>query len=368
MAMGHRLNKIELRQEKLKNIISGNVSKSELNDLSNSNYNLNFTLIKKEVTILFVDIANFSKIAKRLGPQKTFKELSQFMNQLAEIVEKYDGKIDRSLGDGALVVFGYDKSHNDHSINAFKAAIAIQKHTVESARLKRAKSLPVFTCRIGMNRTEAHIGNLGGRSRMDYTVIGDGVNFASRLENSCNPFKIMLGETSKQIIESSNRDIRFSKAFIKIKHEDALAIAFEYDPFLNRHEQIKDIHLSSFEYLNKAPLHIRHRLIPSYNVRFKTPVNEISVYDVSLRVGATSDTLFGRTTIMDVEIMTESAAANSMLEKASLHTITVEVRWSQSENNSSSYKVGLRIRRSDEQKNIIMAALVGERASEIPAS
>ena len=370
MALGERLKKLEIRQEKLKDIISGKSSKTDLNELSESEYNQHFSLSKKEVTILFVDIAHFSKLAKRLGPEKTFFELSKFMNEVSRIVEDFDGKIDRSLGDGALVVFGYSKGMLDHSLNAFNAAVAIQKYSVDQAYKKAKSKEPSFSCRIGINRTVAHIGNLGNNSRMDYTVIGDGVNFASRLENSCNPFNIMVGESVKNLISQSHGNLSFSKTYIAVKHEDELFVAYQHDPFTKKREEIRSIQVKSYNYLNKSPLHPRYFTDDHNRIVLKTIKNEMEVLDYSLGGFAVqSEVLFGRSTPLLVEIRPELEESQKLISNMSLTRFQVEVRWSVRDEVNETYRIGLLIMGlSDEQKEILINALRVEEKTSLDVS
>lgn len=324
MALGERLNRQRIAQEKLQNVVAGKVSPVTLNDIADSSINVNYRMSKREVTMMFVDIAHFSRISIRLGPQKTFQALSAFMQKLAKIVELRHGRIDRSLGDGALIIFGYEANPGrDHSLEALLAAIEIQKLATETTF-----DGAIMPCRIGINRGEVIIGNLGGTSRFDFTVVGDAVNFTSRLESACNNFKIMLSQETGMYLQGLEPSLNLVPVYLKVKHSDDFIQALEFDPFMHKSDFLRQIELQYFKFLNQKLTHPRIPPPVDLNIKLISTVTCFVVHDMSLDgFGVVAPCLVGRSVIFQVTIETDSDLINRRLSVMSLNKIDVEVRW-----------------------------------------
>jgi adenylate cyclase len=147
---------------------------------------------EKMVTVLFVDIKDFTRLSEELGPIGSATLLNQYFDIITEVVFGYKGSIDKFIGDAAMAIFGAPFHDLDYTERAVQAAIDIQK---------KIKELNKYEVRIGINTGPAVIGNIGSTKRIDYTAIGDSVNIASRLEKMAGPGKIYIGETTYEKVK-----------------------------------------------------------------------------------------------------------------------------------------------------------------------
>ncbi|TGM24994.1 adenylate/guanylate cyclase domain-containing protein [Leptospira levettii] len=134
------------------------------------------------VAVLFCDIANFTQISETLGPEKTMSLLSEYHSFMLEIVFQNHGTLDKFIGDGMMVTFGTPIPSNEDATNSIKAGIAmIQALAVWNQKRESNGEKPI-SIRIGIHYGLVIVGNVGVEKRLEYTVIGDTVNAASRLE------------------------------------------------------------------------------------------------------------------------------------------------------------------------------------------
>jgi class 3 adenylate cyclase len=185
------------------------------------------------LTIMFVDIVGFSTIASIFPPRVVFDELRQLMQKIAREVHAAGGFVDKTLGDGLLAVFGYTQESSgrlNHAAAAVRCAQQVQRLQVD-ALLANTKA-PPMPLRIGINTARVFIGDVGDERRIDFTVIGDGVNFAQRLESACTPFSVAVSEQSLTLANIRPDDPGVQKRFIAVKHQNELFTVFEIDPLV----------------------------------------------------------------------------------------------------------------------------------------
>ena len=147
---------------------------------------------EKMITVLFVDIKDFTRLSEELGPIGSAKLLNEYFDIITDVVFGYKGSIDKFIGDAAMAIFGAPVHDIDYTEMAVRAAIDIQK---------KLRELNKYAIRIGINTGPAVIGNIGSTKRMEYTAIGDTVNIASRLEKMAGPGKIYIGETTYEHVK-----------------------------------------------------------------------------------------------------------------------------------------------------------------------
>ncbi|MFA4916487.1 MAG: GAF domain-containing protein, partial [Syntrophales bacterium] len=164
----------------------------------------------KTLTLLNIDIRNFSPLASKMGPQKTVAILNHFFAVMGDIVFKYNGIVDKYLGDGFLAIFGAPISSSSDTDNALSAALEMKK-TLEviNDHLSGEIDLPL-TIGISVHTGEAVVGNIGFDKKMDYTVIGDSVNVAFRLQELTKnrPNTILISEKTRQAVINSILEVR----------------------------------------------------------------------------------------------------------------------------------------------------------------
>lgn len=138
---------------------------------------------EREVTVLFSDLRNFTTMSETIPPQEMLAILNRYFTRMAAIVEKHGGVVDKYVGDALMALFGAPLSCSDDADRAMKAALEMCEalDDLNQERLKRGSS--AIGLGIGINTDVVVAGNMGSETRLNYTVIGDGVNLASRLED-----------------------------------------------------------------------------------------------------------------------------------------------------------------------------------------
>jgi adenylate cyclase len=139
-------------------------------------------------TVLFSDIRGFTTISEQLGPQGTVALLNEYFTLMVDCIGQEEGMLDKFIGDAIMAAFGIPVGHEDDADRAVRASIAMVRdlRAWNAPRLAMGK-MPV-DMGIGLNTDMVVSGNIGSKKRMDYTIIGDGVNLASRLESACKQY------------------------------------------------------------------------------------------------------------------------------------------------------------------------------------
>ena len=153
-------------------------------------------------TVLFSDVRSFTTITEQLGAQGTVALLNEYFTLMVDCIQREEGMLDKFIGDAIMAAFGIPVAHEDDADRAVRTAVAMMKelHQWNQQRIANGK-LPV-DIGIGLNTDQVVSGNIGSKKRMDYTIIGDGVNLAARLESACKQYgaHILVSEfTYKQL-------------------------------------------------------------------------------------------------------------------------------------------------------------------------
>jgi len=148
----------------------------------------------QKVTILFADIRNFTSLSELLPPEKIVEVLNEYFTRVTDVIFDYGGTLDKYLGDGVMAVFGAPISKGNDASSAVRSAIAIQRLVSELNRDTSARNWPRLGVGIGVNTGVVTAGNIGSPRRLDYTVIGDPVNVASRLADHAGSGQTLISE------------------------------------------------------------------------------------------------------------------------------------------------------------------------------
>lgn len=155
---------------------------------------------RKQVTVLFCDLAGSTTIAERIGADAMHQVLERFFALALAEVHRYEGTVNQFLGDGLMALFGAPVAREDHARRAVLAALGIQRAIAEHAAEFHGADLKL---RIGLNTGPVVVGKIGDNLRMDYTAVGDTTNLASRIQSLAEPGWVYATAGTKHLIEDA---------------------------------------------------------------------------------------------------------------------------------------------------------------------
>ena len=151
-------------------------------------------------TILFADIVGFTRLSETMPPREINIILNRYFSRMTDIVFSHGGTLDKYIGDGLMAVFGAPMEKEDDAERAVRTALEIRRQL--TAMMKTTSADRRFDIRVGLNTGRVVAGNIGSPKRMEYTVIGDPVNVASRLESIAKPNQIVIGEKTFGLVKN----------------------------------------------------------------------------------------------------------------------------------------------------------------------
>ena len=157
---------------------------------------------RREVTMLFTDLAGFTTLTEELGAEQVTRVLNVHFSRATAIIKRHNGTVNRFIGDAIMAMWGAPLDDGKQAINACLAACEMQADMEELRAQFKAEGLPQIRMRVGIHSCTAVIGNLGSSDRFDYTAIGDGVNLAARLEGVNKLYHtgiLISGETASRL-------------------------------------------------------------------------------------------------------------------------------------------------------------------------
>jgi adenylate cyclase len=174
-------------------------------------------------TVLFSDVRSFTTIAEQLGPHGTVAMLNDYFERMVDCISAQAGMLDKFIGDAIMAVFGLPIAAEDDEDRALRAAIAMIRSLREWNREREQRSDPLIDMGVGINTDSVVAGNIGSPKRMDYTIIGDGVNLAARLESACKQYgaRILLSELTQAKLKGVYRLREVDKVIVKGKTKPA---------------------------------------------------------------------------------------------------------------------------------------------------
>jgi class 3 adenylate cyclase len=156
---------------------------------------------RKQVTVLFCDIANSTPLVARLGPEAMHTLFNRFFELALDEVHRYEGTINQFLGDGFMALFGAPIAYEDHARRAVLAALGLQHRLGERRVDFGLPSGEDLAVRMGLNTGLVVVGSIGDNLRMDYTAVGDTTHLAARLQQSAPPGVILLSQTTSRLVQ-----------------------------------------------------------------------------------------------------------------------------------------------------------------------
>ena len=170
-------------------------------------------------TVLFSDIRSFTTLTEELGAQGTVTLLNEYFTIMVDCIQNEGGMLDKFIGDAIMAIFGMPFPHDDDPDRGLRAAISMmtELNAYNKSRINAGKK-PIDHG-IGLNTDQIVSGNIGSPKRMDYTVIGDGVNLAARLESACKQYgaRVLISEYTFKNLKATYRTREIDKVIVKGK-------------------------------------------------------------------------------------------------------------------------------------------------------
>ncbi len=277
--------KIEETHTNLRNSLQGIISDELINRAIQSNVDFISQPTLARISVVFIDIVGYADMLRTIEARDAFYLLKKILADLNAIVYRHGGAIDKTLVGGILCFFGYDltgaKSPN-HESAALACAVEISKLAVD-LMIAEADKLDgfQFPMRVGIHTDEVYIGNLGTAGRYDVTLSGDGVVLASRCRSAAEPFKIIVSKATYEGLDATlSASSGFGKILIPLKHRVDLVEAYEYNPFHDMPDLLRQAQTILWQ-RNKKQLQ-NPRLQPQRDVQFKTSHGPMTLMNVSL--------------------------------------------------------------------------------------
>src|SRR5262249_34289041 len=181
-------------KEMIKRAFTRYVAREVVEEILKDPERLVLTGERREVTELFCDIRGFTPLSERLTPEAVVSLLNDFYTLMIETTFKHDGTLDKFMGDSVMAIFGAPIAHADHSERAIRTALAMQEGMVALNAKRTRDGKEGVAIGIGVSAGEVVAGTVGTEDRMEYTVIGDSVNLAARLQSNAKPGQILISQ------------------------------------------------------------------------------------------------------------------------------------------------------------------------------
>ena len=174
-----------------------------------------------EATILFSDVRGFTTVAEELGPAGTVALLNEYFTIMVDCIHHHGGMLDKFIGDAIMAGFGLPLAHDDDPDRGVLAAIEMIRSLFAWNERRAADGRKAIDMGIGLNTDLVVAGNIGSPKRMDFTMIGDGVNLASRLESACKTYRarILISEHTQRKLRGVYRTREVDHVIVKGKTE-----------------------------------------------------------------------------------------------------------------------------------------------------
>jgi len=187
----------------IKKTFSYYLSPEVINELMNNPDKLKLGGERKVLTVMFSDIRGFTSISEQLSPEQISNLLNEYLTVMTKIIFEYNGTVDKFIGDAIMAFWGAPIPQEDHAKKAVLCSIKMIEELLHLQQNWGKRNLPIIDIGIGINTGDMVVGNMGSIERMDYTVIGDNVNLASRLESLTRQYetKIIISEFTYEIVK-----------------------------------------------------------------------------------------------------------------------------------------------------------------------
>ncbi len=182
---------------------------------------------RRQLTVLFSDIVGFTTFAEKTDTADLVEVLAVYLDAMSEVIRGANGTVDKFIGDAIMAFWGAPSDDPEHAVHACRAALEMTKKLGEIDAFLRERGLPRLDMRVGVNTGEVIVGNIGSPDRMNYTVVGDSVNLASRLEglNRFYGSRILIGEATAQAVADTL--VVRPLEWVAVKGKDKVILIYE---------------------------------------------------------------------------------------------------------------------------------------------
>lgn len=195
----------EAERAQVMDIFSRFVSEEVAEEMWKQRGHLSLAGEKRIVTVIFTDIRNFTTLSEPVSSEIVVQWLNDYFGRMHKIVESFGGHINKYLGDGLMIVFGapVDRGDQKEAINAVECGLAMLEEVESMNEAWKGMDRPIIKIGCGVHTGEATCGVVGGERRLEYTLIGDTVNLASRLESTTKEFavSILISESTARLLD-----------------------------------------------------------------------------------------------------------------------------------------------------------------------
>jgi adenylate cyclase len=231
------------KRKQVKAIFDQYVPPAHIEQLLNSPNNISMSGERKQLTVLFADIRNFTALSEGLSANKLKHWLNRYFSPITEIIFNHQGTIDKYVGDMVMAFWGAPISDNYHTKHAIEAALEMLACTDKLSEQFKAENLPAVSIGIGLNTGEMNVGDMGSSFRRAYTVLGDSVNLASRLEALTKYYGVPL--LVSEFCKLAAPDFIY-QSIDKVKVKGKEQAIFIYMPIANTATQKQQAHVALF--------------------------------------------------------------------------------------------------------------------------
>ena len=209
----------ERERKRIKGAFTQYVSSAVVQEMLKSPEKLKLGGEEKELSVLFSDIRGFTTISEDLSPEALVRLLNEYLTVMTNIILKYDGTLDKYMGDAIMAIYGAPHEQTDHPFKVCRSALEMMEGLNKLNEKWIGEGKKTLNVGIGINTGIMVVGNMGSELRFDYTVMGDSVNLASRLENANKTYKtnILISETTYERVKAEFVCMELDKVRVKGK-------------------------------------------------------------------------------------------------------------------------------------------------------
>jgi adenylate cyclase len=193
----------EREKKKIRGAFQYYLTASVINEMLKDPTKLKLGGDKKNLTVLFSDIRGFTTVSEKLTPEDLVHLLNEYLTAMTDIVFKYEGLLDKYMGDAIMAVYGAPLDQPDHALRGCRTALDMLDALKDLQKKWASEGRPILNIGVGLNSGDMVVGNMGSQMRFDYTVMGDSVNLGSRLEGINKEYgtNIIISESTYESVK-----------------------------------------------------------------------------------------------------------------------------------------------------------------------